>query len=135
MFAHPSSASKSTRTSISSQLDNKDITKNQNKRNTSNTDDTHSCVPPGKQNYSVQATSTPPRLTPLNTTLPILPVELHKTTELPPDSKEYLCFQINSRSPHATQCDKSRILSTSIDSILSIDTFEKQYVVIKCMLQ
>ena len=42
--AHISSASNSTRTSISYQLDNKDITTNQNKNNTSNTDDIHSCV-------------------------------------------------------------------------------------------
>ena len=41
---HASSASNSTGTSISSQLDNKDITTNQNKSNTSNTDDIHSFV-------------------------------------------------------------------------------------------
>ena len=39
-----SSASNSTWTSISSQLDNKEITTNQNKNNNSNTDDIHSCV-------------------------------------------------------------------------------------------
>ena len=44
--AHTSSASKLTGTFISSQLDNKDITTNQNKNNTSNTDDIHSCVTP-----------------------------------------------------------------------------------------
>ena len=37
--AHTSSASNLTRTSISSQLDNKDITTNQSKNNISNTDD------------------------------------------------------------------------------------------------
>ena len=42
------SASNSTRTYISSQLDNKDITKNQNKNNISNTDDIHSYVTPRK---------------------------------------------------------------------------------------
>ena len=47
--AHASSVINSTVTSISSQLDNKDITKNQNKNNTSNTDDIHSCVTPQKQ--------------------------------------------------------------------------------------
>ena len=41
---HASSASNLTGTSILSQLDNKDITKNQNRNNTSNTDDIHSCV-------------------------------------------------------------------------------------------
>ena len=49
---------------------------NQDKVNISNIDDIHSCVTPRIHNISVQATSTPPRLTPLITTLPILPVEL-----------------------------------------------------------
>ena len=75
--AHTSFASNSTRTSISYQLDNKDITTNQNKNNTSNTYDIHSYVTPWKQNYSVQNTCTTTRLTPLNTTLPIAPIELH----------------------------------------------------------
>ena len=59
-----------------------------------------------KKNYGEQATSTPPYLTPLNTTLHIAPVELHKTKQLPPSGKEYLCFQINSKPPHAAQCVK-----------------------------
>ena len=85
--AHTSSASNSIRTSISPQLDNKDSTTTQNKNNTSNTDDIHSCVTTQKQNYSFQATSTPTRLTQLNATLPIAPVELHKTKQLPPAGK------------------------------------------------
>ena len=63
--AHTSPASNLTRTYISYQLDNKDITTNQNKNNTSNIDDIHSYVTPRKQNYSVQATSTTTHLTPL----------------------------------------------------------------------
>ena len=59
----------------------------QNTFKISNTDDIHSCITPRKQNISVQATSTPPRLTPLITTLPLLPVELPKTTQLPPLGK------------------------------------------------
>ena len=54
---------------------------------------------------------------------------------MPPVGKEYLCFQVNSKSPHAAQCVKSRILNKAIDSILYIDTFEQQRVVIKFMLQ
>ena len=46
-----------------------------------------------------------------------------------------MCFQVNSKYPHAAQCVKSRILNKAIDSVLSIDTFEQQCVVIKCMLQ
>ena len=85
--AHASSAINLTGTSISYQLDNKYITINQNKNNTSNTDDIHSCVTTRKQNYNVQATYTTTRLTPLNITLPIAPVELHKTKELPLSGK------------------------------------------------
>ena len=85
--AHTSSSSNLTQTSISSQLDNKDSTTNQNKNNTSNTYNIHSCVTPRKQNYSVQATSKTQSLTPLNTKLPIAPIELHKTKQLPPAGK------------------------------------------------
>ena len=74
-------------------------------------------------------------MTPLKNTLPIAPVELHTTKKLPPTDKEYLCFQINSKSHHAAQFVKSRILNKAIDYILYIDTFEKQCVVIKVMLQ
>ena len=91
--AHTSSTINSTQTSISSQLDNKDLTTNQNKNNTSNIDDIRSCVTPQKQNCSVQATYTPPRLTPLNTTLPIASVELHKTKQLPPAGKEFFLYE------------------------------------------
>ena len=41
---HTSSVSNLTWTYISSQLDNKDITTNRNKNNTSNTDDIHLCI-------------------------------------------------------------------------------------------
>ena len=88
--SHTLYANNSARTSILSQLDNKDSTPKKN--NNSNTDDIHSCLTPQKQNYSVQAIHTSPRLTPLNTTQPIAPVELHKTKEIPPAGKEYLCF-------------------------------------------
>ena len=88
-----------------------------------------------KKDYSVQGTSIPTHLKPLNTTLPIVPVELHNTKKITPAGKEYLCFKINSKSTHAAQCVKSRIMNKEIDSILYIDTFEQQCVVIKCMLQ
>ena len=112
-----------TRIIISSQLENENSNTTQNTTDISNTDDIHSCVTPQKQNISVQATSTPPCLTQFITTLPISPVELPKTTEFPPVGKEYLCFQINSKSPHADQCVKSRILNKSIYPILYIDAF------------
>ena len=90
---------------------------------------------PRKHNISVWATYTPPCLTPLITTLPLLPVELPKTTHLPPLGKSYFCFQVDNKSPHAAQCVKSRVLNKVIDSIISINSFEQQCFVIKCMLQ
>ena len=91
---------------MSYQLQHKDSISIQNTVEISNIDDIHSRVTPWKQNISVQATSTPPRLTPLITTLPLLPFELPKTTHLPPLSKEYLCFQFDNKSRHAAQCVK-----------------------------
>ena len=64
------------------QVQHKDSTSIQNKVNISNTDDIHSCVTPRKQNIIVHATNTPPLLTPLITTIPLLPVESPKTTQL-----------------------------------------------------
>ena len=57
--AHTSYTSNLTRAMISSQLENKDSDVIQNTKDTSNTDDIHSCVSPQKQNYSVQDKSTP----------------------------------------------------------------------------
>ena len=74
-------------------------------------------------------------LTPLNATITITYLKLYTMTESPPDGKEYLCYQINGRSYHAAQCVKSRIMNKAINNILSVDTFEKQCVVIKVMLQ
>ena len=84
---HTSYTTNLTPTIMSYQLEHKDSTSIQNTVNISNTDDIHSCVTPRKHNISVQSTSIPPRLTPLITTLPILPVELPKTTQLPPLGK------------------------------------------------
>ena len=101
---HTSYTSNLTRNIISYQLENENSTAIQNMTDITNTYDIHSCVTPWKQNISVQAPSTPPQLTPWTTTLPIVPVELPKTMELPPVSKEYLCFQVNRKYPHADQC-------------------------------
>ena len=72
---HTSYTTNSTRTIISYQLVNEDSTSIQNTLDISNIDDIHSCVTPRKQNISVQATSTPPRLMPLITNLNLLPGE------------------------------------------------------------
>ena len=83
------------------QLQHKDSTSIQNTVNISNTYDIHSCVTPRKHNTSVQTTYKPPRLTPLITTLPLLPSEQRKATHLHPLGKEYFCFQIDTKYPHA----------------------------------
>ena len=132
---HTSYTTNLERTIISYQLENKDSISIQNTSDISNTDDIHFCVTPRKQNISVQATSTTPCLTPLITTLPLAPVQLPKSTQLLPVGKEYFCFRVDNRSPHAAQCVKSCILNKSIDSFPSIDTFEQQCVVIKCVFQ
>ena len=69
------------------QVQYKDSTSIQNTVNIPIADDIHSYVTPQKQNTSVQATSTPLHLTPSNTTLRLLPVELPKTTHLTPLGK------------------------------------------------
>ena len=71
---HTSYTSNLTRAIISSQLENEYTTVIQNTSDISNTDYIHSFATPLKQNISVQATSKPPCLTPLITTLPIAPV-------------------------------------------------------------
>ena len=132
---HTSYTSNLTQTIISSQLENEDSTKIQKMTDISNTYDINSCLTSRKQNISVQATATPPWLAPLINNLPIAPFESPKTTGLTAVDKEYLYFQVNSKYSHAAQCVKSRILNKAIYSILYIDTFEQQCVVIKCMLQ
>ena len=42
---------------------------------------------------------------------------------------------MDKKYPHGAQCVKSRVLNKVIDPILSIDKFDQQCVVIKCMLQ
>ena len=54
---------------------------------------------------------------------------------LPLVGKEYMCFLKEIKSDQATRCIKSRIMTKVIDSVLSIDTFEKQCVVLKGILQ
>ena len=84
---HTSYTTNSTPTIMSHQLQHRDSTSVQNVVKISNTDYIPSYLTPRKQNISFQATSTPPRLTPLITTLPLLHVELPKTTQLPPLGK------------------------------------------------
>ena len=71
---HTSYTTNSNPTIMSYQLQHKDSTSVQKTVDISSTDDIHSCVTPRKHNISVQATSTPPRLKPLITNLPLYQV-------------------------------------------------------------
>ena len=75
---HKSYTTSLSQTIISSQLENEDSIAIQNTSEILNTDYIHSCVTSLKKNISVQAIYTPPRLTPLITTLPILPMRYQK---------------------------------------------------------
>ena len=46
-----------------------------------------------------------------------------------------MCFQNDGKTFHAATCIKSIIITKLIDYVLSIDTFEQQYVVFKGILQ
>ena len=46
-----------------------------------------------------------------------------------------MCFQKDHKTALAARCIKSRIMTEVIDSVLLIDTFEQQYVVLKGMLK
>ena len=46
-----------------------------------------------------------------------------------------MCFQRDGKTAQATRCDKSRIMTKVIDSVLSVDSFEQQCVVLKGMFQ
>ena len=46
-----------------------------------------------------------------------------------------MCFQINGESAQASKCVKYRIMTKVIDSVLSIDTIEHIFFVLKGMLQ
>ena len=54
---------------------------------------------------------------------------------LPPKVREYYCFKKYGKSAHSEQCSKSHVLTKVIDKILDIDSFDKQYVILKILLQ
>ena len=59
---------------------------------------------------------------------------LFPVTKLPPKGKEYFCFQKYGKSAHSTQCSKSCVLTKLIYTIIYIDSFYHQCVVIKGLL-
>ena len=46
-----------------------------------------------------------------------------------------MCFIKEGKSDQAARCIKSRIMTKVIDYVLSVDTFEQQWVMLKGMLQ
>ena len=46
-----------------------------------------------------------------------------------------MCYHNDGKTAHSSKCFKYRITTKVIDSVLSIDTFEQQCVVLKGMLQ
>ena len=54
--------------------------------------------------------------------------------KLSPSGKYCLCFQSDGESDHADQCDKSRALNKFVDSIIKIESFNQQCVIITGLL-
>ena len=50
-------------------------------------------------------------------------------------TNQSLCFQMDGKTTHATQCPKSRVLNKVINLILENESFEKQCVIMKGLLQ
>ena len=50
---------------------------------------------------------------------------------LPTPRKEYLCLQIDCKSACESECDKSRVLTKVIESIIEIGSFDHMCVIIK----
>ena len=67
--------------------------------------------------------------------IPSSRLNFNTPTVLPPVGEEYMCFMKEGKSDQAARCIKSRIITKVIVSVLSIDTFEQQCVVLKGMLQ
>ena len=107
----------------------------QNDASITNNYDIQSCKIVRKQNYSIPTISTPNHHVQQIAYTPGSILNLHTRTILPRVGKEYMCFQKDGKTAQSARCIKSRIMTEVIDSVLSIDTFEQQCVVLKGMLQ
>ena len=86
-------------------------------------------------NYIISTTSTPNHHAQRIATTSASILNSNTPMILPPVGKEYMCFQKDGKIAQAASCIKSSIMTKVIDYVLSIDTFEQQYVVLKGMLQ
>ena len=107
----------------------------QNDATITNNDDIQSCETSKKQNYIISTISTPNHYSqhiasPFSSRL-----DFNTPTILPLIGKEYMCFMKEGKSDQAARCIKSRIMTMLIDSVISIETSEQQYVVIKGIFQ
>ena len=65
----------------------------------------------------------------------------HNTTtnmtrqKLPLSGMDYLCLQMDGKTYHAVQCDKSRALTKVIEEVISNESFEHQCVILKRVFQ
>ena len=58
-----------------------------------------------------------------------------QSSTLPPPEKEYICFQIEVECAYSSKCGKSRALIKVLKWIFDIDSFDKQFIFIKGLLQ
>ena len=87
---------------------------------------TYSRVKHKEKSYSIPKNSTPNHHAQRIDATSVSLLNLHPTKKLPPVGKEYMCFQSDG---------KDRIMTKAIGCVLSINTFEKQCVVLKGILQ
>ena len=99
-----------------------------------NKDDIQSCETP-RNVFRITTISTPDHNTQCFATTSSSILNLNTPTTLPPIGKEYMCFQKYGKTALASRCIKLRIMTKVIYSVILIDTFEQQYVVLKGTLQ
>ena len=97
---------------------------------------TYSLVRQQKQKiFSIATISTPNYYSQHIRTTSSSRLNFNTPTILPLINKVYMCFMREGKSDQAARCIKSRIMTKVIDYVVLIDTFEKQRVVLKGMLQ
>ena len=61
-------------------------------------------------------------------------LNFNTTGKLLPVGKEYMCFQIDGKSTQSAKYVESRLMNKVIGCVISIDTFEQLFVMLKGML-
>ena len=55
--------------------------------------------------------------------------------KIPPSGNEYIFFQTDRETVHVSQCTKSRLFTKLIESIIGIESFQQQFVILKGLFQ